>query len=127
MPGAAEVADLVSGQIKGLQVGAQGHDDDRRAGGRGQLLLDKEEQLLGWRRRLVRGRAVQRASGAMCGAQPSSEHAGGEEGSVVAQRHARDVPLPRLQRQEGHGWVSGRPPVPAEDGGRYSGARRGSG
>ncbi|MGW0840091.1 hypothetical protein ACWD26_07990 [Streptomyces sp. NPDC002787] len=60
LSGAAEVADLFSGQIKGLQVGAQGHDDDRRAGRRGQLLLGEEEQLLGWRSRLVRGRAVQR-------------------------------------------------------------------
>jgi hypothetical protein len=33
-------------------------------------------------------------------AQPGTQHSAGDDGAVVAQRHARDVPLPRLQWQE---------------------------
>ncbi|MEU1940596.1 hypothetical protein ACH49O_40810 [Streptomyces coeruleorubidus] len=39
-------ADLVGGQLQGLQVSAQGREVDRRAGRRGRLLLGEEEQLL---------------------------------------------------------------------------------
>lgn len=57
LPSAAELTELVGGQLQGLPVRAQDREVDRRVG-RGRL-LGEEEQLLGHRGRLMRGRAVQ--------------------------------------------------------------------
>ncbi|MFG2864903.1 hypothetical protein [Streptomyces sioyaensis] len=71
VPSATELTELVGAQLQGLQVRAQDREVDRRVGvGRGPL-LGEEEQLLGPRGRLVRGRARGGRYSAGCAARRS--------------------------------------------------------